>query len=63
MKDNVHTVIYTLVLGVVCAALLTGVAQFTEPYRKSNARAEKMRSVLTVLGVPFDPKVSVIWFA
>jgi len=34
--------------------LLTAAAKFTEPYRESNSKAEKMRNILEVLSVPFD---------
>ena len=53
MKDSLHTIIYATVLAVVCAVLLTAAAQFTEPYRKSNAAAEKIRGILDVMEAPF----------
>ncbi len=55
MKGSVGMLTYATVLGVVCALLLTGAARFTEPYRKNNAEAERVRNILGVLGVPFDP--------
>jgi len=58
VKDSFHTIIYATVLGTVCALLLTGAAKFTEPYRKSNAHAQEIRSVLAVLGIPFSPQSS-----
>ena len=56
MKDSIHTIVYSAVLGIVCAALLAGAARLTRPYRESNARAEEMRNILEVLDVPFDPR-------
>jgi len=56
LRDSLHTLIYATVLGTVCAVLLTGAAALTAPYRRSNARAERIRNVLGVLGVPFDAR-------
>lgn len=58
MKDSLHTLIYSAVLGLVCATLLTTAATITEPYQKKNAEAEKKRNILAVLAVPFDEKAS-----
>lgn len=55
MKESLHTFVYAAALGAVCAALLTGVGRFTAPYREANAKAEKVRNILAVLQVPFDP--------
>jgi Na+-transporting NADH:ubiquinone oxidoreductase subunit C len=52
--NNLKTVIYAAVLGAICATLLAGVEQFTGPYKKANAQAERMRNVLEVLQVPFS---------
>lgn len=41
-----------------CALVLTGAAEFTEPYKQSNAQAEEMRSILSVLDAPFSPDAS-----
>jgi len=54
MKDSLYTVFYAAALGIVCSLLLTAAAKFTEPYRESNSKAEKMRNILEVLSVPFD---------
>ena len=59
MKDSLHTIIYATVLAVVCALLLTGAAQFTEPYQRSNAQAEKIRGILGVLEAPFSGEASI----
>ena len=58
MKDNAYTVFYSLVLGVVCAALLTAASIVAEPYKKANARAAEERNILGVLEVPFDQNAS-----
>lgn len=58
MKGSVHTLVYATVLGLVCALLLTGAARLTAPYRTSNAEAERIRNILSVLGVPYDPLAS-----
>ena len=52
MKDSLHTLLYSVVLGAVCAALLTGAARFVEPYYKANQEAERQEKILSVLGVP-----------
>ncbi len=54
MKGSLYTVLYAAGLGVVCALLLTAAGHFTEPMREANALAEKRRSILGVLEVPFD---------
>ncbi len=54
MKDNIHTLVYAMLLGLTCATALTGVDRFTADRKKANAEAEKMRNVLGVLGVPHD---------
>ena len=56
MKDSLHTLCYATTLGVVCALLLTGASSTLAPYRKANAKAEKVRNILSVLGVDHDPQ-------
>jgi Na+-transporting NADH:ubiquinone oxidoreductase subunit C len=59
MKQSpLHTLNYSVILGTVCALLLTGMGRLTAPYREANEKAEKMRNILSVLGVPFNPKAS-----
>lgn len=58
MKGSFYTVAFAAVLGTVCALLLTGVARFVAPYREANTKAEKVRNILHVLGIPFDPDAS-----
>ncbi len=56
MKGSLYTLAYALVAGTICAATLTVVGNFTRPYREANEQAEKVRNILGVLGVSFDPK-------
>ena len=58
MKDSAHTVVYAVTLGVVCAALLTGVGKYTEPRRLANEEAERVLNILRVLDVPLPPDAS-----
>ena len=58
MKGSLYTIFYAVVLGVVCALILTGVGQFTAPYRKANAKAEEIRNILGVLEAPFEADAS-----
>jgi len=58
MKANIYTLLYALILGCVCALLLTGVGEFTRPYRQANKQAEEYRNILGVLGVRFDQGAS-----
>jgi Na+-transporting NADH:ubiquinone oxidoreductase subunit C len=54
VKQTFHTISYAGLLGVVCALFLTGAGQFAAPYRRANERAEEVRNILEVLGVPFE---------
>ena len=51
MKSNLFTVIFAVVLGLVCALLLTAVAEVVKPRRESNERAERYRNILQVFGI------------
>ena len=53
MKGSLHNIVFAGVLGIVCAALLTGAARFTAPYIEDNRRAEKIRNILGVFEIPF----------
>lgn len=57
MKGNLQTIVYAAVLGAICASLLAGVDQLTEPYKRANAQAERMRNILGVLQVPFSEEI------
>jgi Na+-transporting NADH:ubiquinone oxidoreductase subunit C len=52
VKDNPRTLIFAVVLGLVCALLLAGVNQLTADYRRANSRAEEVRNYLAALDVP-----------
>jgi len=52
VKDNMRTLIFAGVLGLICALVLAGVSQLTAPYRQANERAEEVRNYLSALGVP-----------
>lgn len=54
-KQVIHTVLYSLVLAVVCASILTGVGLAIRPLRDSNEKADMYRNILGVLRVPFEP--------
>ncbi len=58
MKQSLYTFTYAAVLGTVCALLLTGAGRFTASYREANAQAEKVRNILAVLEVPFEPRAA-----
>lgn len=58
MKASLYTIFYAAALGTVCAGLLTGVGNFTRPYREANKQAEKVRNILGVLEVPCEESFS-----
>ena len=55
MKDNLHTLIFAVVLALVCSLLLATTSRLTTPYREANEKAEEVRNFLSALEVPFDP--------
>lgn len=63
MKDNLHTLLFAVVLGLVCSLLLAMTSWWTTPYREANEKAEEVRNFLSALEVPFElgsePKVLV----
>ncbi len=58
MKGSLHALAFAAALGTLCALLLTGAGAFTAPYRRANARAEEVRSILGVLRVPHEPDLT-----
>jgi len=59
VKDsNVYVIGFAAGFGIVCALLLTAVAESTEPRREANKNAEKQLNIFPALGVPFDKKAS-----
>ncbi len=57
-KRSTYSILYAAALGLVCALALTAVDRATEERKAANARAEEVRNILTVLGVPFDAGAS-----
>jgi Na+-transporting NADH:ubiquinone oxidoreductase subunit C len=57
-KGSLYTLVYAAALGLVCALALTAVDQFTAQRKADNARAEEVRNILGVLGVPMDAKAT-----
>lgn len=53
-KRSSYSIFYAAALGLVCALALTAIDRATEERKAANARAEEVRNILTVLGVPFD---------
>jgi len=51
MNDSTYTVFFAVVLGTVCAVILTAVGQFTQPFREANAEAEIKKNILSVLDI------------
>ncbi len=58
MKSSIHILIYAVLLGVVCAALLTGASEVLGPYRRANEAAERQRNIFDVLGIEYDSEAS-----
>lgn len=54
MKSSFYTIAYSIVLGLVCSAFLTGVSRYTHPFIKANEKAEETRNVLGVLRIQFE---------
>jgi len=54
MKGSLGAILYAGVMAVVCAAVLTAARERLRPRQEDNAKAERYRNVLEVLGVPFD---------
>jgi len=51
MSNNARVLIFAVILGAACAALLAGLNLFTEPYRTANEEAEAVQNILAALGV------------
>jgi Na+-transporting NADH:ubiquinone oxidoreductase subunit C len=56
VREGTYTLLYAGAVGVVCALVLSAAGRFAAPYRRANARVEKVTNVMEVLGVPFDPE-------
>lgn len=46
-----RVLVFSVILGVVCSALLAGVSLLTQPYRTANEQAEEVQNILAALGV------------
>ena len=58
MKDNIHTLVFAITLGLICATSLTAVDHFTAERKQANKEAEEIRNILGVLGIDFAPKAT-----
>jgi Na+-transporting NADH:ubiquinone oxidoreductase subunit C len=54
VRDGLYTLFYACIGGVVCAVVLSAAGRFAAPYRRANAKVERVTNVMEVLGVPFD---------
>jgi Na+-transporting NADH:ubiquinone oxidoreductase subunit C len=54
IRQNIYTLCFAVILGLVCATLLTTAAEFTRQKQDDNRKAEEIRNILTALKVPFD---------
>ena len=53
-RQNIYTLCFAVILGLVCATMLTAAADFTRQRQADNQKAEEIRNILTALKVPFD---------
>ncbi len=53
MQNSAYTIIFSAIVGIVCAAVLVGADMGTEKYIKANKEAEKARNVMEVLGISY----------
>jgi Na+-transporting NADH:ubiquinone oxidoreductase subunit C len=54
MRQNIYTICFSIIMGLVCASLLTAAADFTQQKQTVNKQAEEIRNILAVLKIPFD---------
>ncbi|OQY03788.1 MAG: hypothetical protein B6I25_07700 [Planctomycetales bacterium 4572_13] len=54
IRQSIYTICFAIILGLVCATLLTVAAEFTRPRQEENKKAEEIRNILSALKVPFD---------
>ena len=57
-RRNIYTLVFSLVLGLSCASLLTAAADFTRQRQEQNKKAEEIRNILSALKVPYDAAAS-----
>jgi len=58
IRQNIYTICFAIILGLVCATLLTFAAEFTRPKQEENKQAEENRNILSALKVPFEVDAS-----
>jgi Na+-transporting NADH:ubiquinone oxidoreductase subunit C len=58
IRQNIYTICFAIILGLVCATLLTAAAEFTRPKQNENKEAEENRNILSALKVPFEMDAS-----
>lgn len=51
MSNSARIIVFTIILGLVCSAILAGVNYATASRRTANERAEEVRNILSALGV------------
>ena len=54
MANSVRVLLFSLILGIVCAVLLTGTNVLITPYREANEKAEEVRNILTAVNAPVN---------
>lgn len=52
MKPSVSTIIFAIVMGLVCSLVLTAVAKWINPKREANEKAERYSNVLAIFKIP-----------
>ncbi|RKY06387.1 MAG: hypothetical protein DRP56_07505 [Planctomycetota bacterium] len=58
IRQHIYTICFAIILGLVCATLLTAAAEFTRPRQEENKKAEEIRNILSALKIPFDADTS-----
>ena len=58
IRQSIYTVCFAIILGLICATLLTAAAEFTRPRQEENKKAEEIRNILSALKIPFETDAS-----
>jgi len=53
VQNSAYTIIFSAIVGIICAAVLVGADMGTEKYIKANKEAEKDRNIMEVLGISY----------
>ena len=56
MKPNTSTVIFAVVMGSVCAVVLTATAEFVREKHQANERAERYLNILKIFNIPLGER-------